>query len=91
MVSAGGVLRFGLDRGVQLEPQNPYPISKAWKPNLAATFCHQPHKQASSQGYNNKSNNKASAVAGRRFWDQSWGRIKLQSLRVILVVNGTYF
>ena len=21
----GGVLRFGLDRGVQLEPQNPFP------------------------------------------------------------------
>ena len=33
--------------------------SKAWEPNSAATFCGQPHKQVSAQGYNNNSNNKA--------------------------------
>ena len=32
---------------------------KAWEANLAATVCGQPHKQASAQGLNNNSNNKA--------------------------------
>ena len=32
---------------------------KAWEPNSAATFCGQPHKQASAQGHNNIRNNKA--------------------------------
>ena len=32
---------------------------KAWGPNLVATFGGQPHKQASAQGHNNNSNNKA--------------------------------
>ena len=29
---------------------------KAWESNSAATFCSQPHKQASAQGYDNNSN-----------------------------------
>ena len=32
---------------------------KAWEPNSATAFCSQPHKQASAQGHNNNSNNKA--------------------------------
>ena len=33
--------------------------NKAWQPNSAKTFYGQPHKQASVQGHNNNSNNKA--------------------------------
>ena len=38
--------------------------NKAWEPNLATTFCDQPHKQASA--HNNFSHNKAKAVVGCR-------------------------
>ena len=34
-------------------------VNKAWEPNSAVGLCSQPHKHASAQGHNNKSNNKA--------------------------------
>ena len=50
--------------------QSTVEYAEALKPNSAATFCGQLHKQASAQGHNNNSNNhnnKAYAVhvAGR--------------------------
>ena len=43
-------------------------LCKAWEPNSAATFCGQPHKQASAQGHNNNSN-----AAGCRYCEDKVG------------------
>ena len=34
-------------------------LCQAWEPNSATTFCGQSQKQASAQGHNDNSNNKA--------------------------------
>ena len=55
-----------LSDGSALDQMQP---SKAWDPKSAATFCGQPHKEASAQGHNNNSNNEASkVVAGRGYY-----------------------
>ena len=38
-------------------------VHTAWELNSAATFCSQPHKQASAHGHNDNNNDKAQAVA----------------------------
>ena len=43
-----------------------FDLLQAWEPNSVASFCGQPRKQATAQGHNNNSNNKAGALAGCR-------------------------